>query len=42
MKALIFDSSSIISIVTNNLLNILADLKKIYKGEFLISNEVLK
>jgi predicted nucleic acid-binding protein len=42
MKALIFDSSSIISITTNNLLDILTDLKKIYKGEFLISNEVLK
>lgn len=42
MKALIFDSSSIISIATNNLLNILSELKKYYKGEFLISNEVLK
>ena len=42
MKALVFDSSSMISIVTNNLLNILSNLKKSYKGEFLISNEVLK
>ena len=42
MKALIFDSSSVISIVTNNLLDVLTNLKKSYKGEFLISNEVLK
>ncbi|MEK6834765.1 MAG: hypothetical protein AABX61_00695 [Nanoarchaeota archaeon] len=42
MKALVFDSSSIISLSTNNLLNILKDLKKIYNGDFLIGNEVLK
>ncbi len=42
MKALVFDSSSVISIVTNNLLNVLSNLKKIYMGEFFISNEVLK
>jgi predicted nucleic acid-binding protein len=42
MKALVFDSSSIISLVTNNLLGILKNLKKYYNGEFLISNEILK
>ena len=41
MKSLIFDSSAIISITTNNLLNKLSDLKKHYKGEFLITKEVI-
>jgi hypothetical protein len=42
MKALVFDSSSIISITTNNLLNVLTNLKKHYNGDFLIGNEVLR
>ena len=42
MKSLVFDSSSIISITTNNLLDILVNLKKIYRGEFFICHEVLK
>ena len=41
MKALIFDSSSIISITINNLLSKLADLKKHYHGEFFITKEVV-
>jgi len=42
MKALVFDSSSIISIAINNLLSILKELKKEYHGDFFITNEVLK
>ena len=42
MKNLVFDSSSVITLVTNNLLDILKELKKRYKGEFYISNEVKK
>lgn len=40
MRALVFDSSAIISIITNNLLYILTELKKIYHGEFYITNRV--
>jgi|SRR3989344_64746 len=40
MKSLVFDTSSIISISTNNLLDRLFELKKSYNGEFLISNSV--
>ena len=39
---LIFDSSSIISIATNNLLNILRELKKQFKGDFIIPSSVKK
>ena len=42
MKAMVFDSSSIISMATNNLLDILKNLKKDYHGEFFVGNEVLK
>ena len=41
MKSLIFDSSAIISITINNLLNKLSELKKHYNGEFLITKEVI-
>ena len=40
MKALIFDTSSIISIVTNDLLNVLVRLKEKFNGEFYITKEV--
>ena len=40
MKALVFDSSTLISITTNNLLNKLKELKKHYNGEFFITKEV--
>ncbi len=40
MKALVFDSSTIISLAMNNLLWILKPLKKQFKGEFYIPNEV--
>jgi len=42
MVDLIFDTSSIISLATNNLLDALSDLKKMLKGDFLISNSVRK
>ena len=40
MKSLVFDSSSLISITANNLLNVLAKLKNYYHGEFFITREV--
>src|SRR3989344_1375635 len=40
MRALVFDSSAVISIITNNLLSILTELKKYYHGEFYITNKV--
>jgi hypothetical protein len=40
MSNLIFDTSAIISIATNNLLDILEQLKKKFKGDFIISNAV--
>ena len=42
MKALIFDSSSLISISLNGLLEELKKLKKIFNGEFIITKEVKK
>lgn len=42
MKALIFDSSSIITLAMNNLLSILIPLKKKFKGKFYITEEVKK
>lgn len=40
MKTAIFDTSSIISIATNNLLWVIPELKKRFKGEFYISEGV--
>lgn len=40
MKALVFDSSTIISLALNNLLWILKPLKEKYKGEFYITQEI--
>jgi len=40
MKSLVFDSSSIISLATNNLLWLLRPLKKQFKGEFYISKSI--
>lgn len=40
MRALVFDTGSIISLVTNNLLWILPPLKKQFRGNFLISEAV--
>src|SRR3989344_9264520 len=42
MKVLVFDSSALISLTINNLLNKLRELKKHYRGEFYITNEVEK
>lgn len=42
MKYLVFDTSSLISITTNNLLNIFEQLQKKFQGEFLIANSVKK
>ena len=42
MKAIVFDSSSIISLAMNDLLWTLKALKKIYKGDFYIPNSVKK
>ena len=42
MKALVFDSSTIISLAMNNLLWILKPLKKQFKGDFYIPLEVKK
>ena len=42
MSNLIFDTSAIISIATNNLLEVLEQLKKKFKGDFLISETVRK
>lgn len=40
MKSIVFDSSTIISLATNNLLWVLEGLKKDYSGDFIISEEV--
>jgi len=40
MKSLVFDSSSIISLATNNLLWVLSELKKKYNGSFYLCNSV--
>ena len=40
MKYLIFDTSSLISITTNNLLNIFEQLQKKFQGEFIIAKSV--
>lgn len=40
MKSLVFDTSSVISIVTNDLLWTIRDLKKIFNGDFYIPNSV--
>lgn len=40
MKSLVFDTSTIISIATNNLLWVLPELKKRFKGEFYIAQAV--
>ncbi len=40
MKSLVFDTSSIISIVTNDLLWVLGPLKKIFNGEFYVPYSV--
>ncbi|MCD4666624.1 hypothetical protein K8R47_02335, partial [archaeon] len=40
MKNLVFDTSSIISVATNNLLDVLIELKKKFSGKFIISDEV--
>lgn len=40
-RAIIFDSGTIINFTINGLLYILEDLKKIFKGKFLITQEVL-
>ncbi len=42
MKTLIFDSSSIISLALNNLLFMLPELKKLFSGRFVITEEVQK
>lgn len=42
MKTIVFDTSSIISLAVNNLLWILKDLKKIFKGKFVIPENVKK
>ena len=39
-KALIFDSSSIISLAMNSLLPELRELKMIFDGDFIITDEV--
>ena len=40
MNDLVFDTSTIISIATNSLLDVLEQLKKKFKGDFIISNDV--
>jgi hypothetical protein len=42
MKSLVFDTSSIISLATNNLLWVISELKKRYNGNFYVSNSVKK
>src|SRR3989338_2066830 len=42
MKAIIFDSSTIINLALNNLLWILQPLKEKYKGEFYITESIKK
>ena len=40
MKILIFDSSSLITLTMNSLIDLLADLKKQFQGKFLITKSV--
>ena len=40
MKAIIFDAGTLISLSMNGLVNELRDLKKIFKGQFLITKDV--
>ena len=40
MKTLVFDTSSIISLVTNDLLHVIPDLKQLFNGEFCIPESV--
>lgn len=40
MKSLVFDTSSIISLATNNLLWVISELKKEYNGQFYLCNSV--
>lgn len=40
MKSLVFDTSSIISLATNNLLWVISELKKRYNGNFYLCNSV--
>lgn len=40
MKSIIFDSSTVISLATNNLLWVIAELKNKFKGDFLIPTSV--
>lgn len=40
MKSLVFDTSSVISIVTNDLLWVLKDMRKNFKGDFFIPSSV--
>lgn len=40
MKAIIFDASSLITLVMNGLLPELRELKKIFKGKFIVTQEV--
>ncbi len=42
MKSLVFDTSSIISLATNNLLWVISELKKRYNGNFYLCNSVKK
>ena len=42
MKAIIFDSSTLISFAMNGILDILRELKKNFKGSFVITQEVKK
>ena len=39
-KVLIFDSSTLISFAMNGLLEEIADLKRIFKGKFIVTEEV--
>lgn len=41
-KTIVFDTSSIISLVTNNLLCVLDEIREKFEGEFMITNDVYK
>ena len=41
-KAIIFDASTLISLAMNGILDILEELKKVFKGSFLITEDVRK
>jgi len=41
-KAIIFDASTLISLAMNGILDILEELKKVFKGSFLITEDVKK